>query len=211
MEAAAVLVNRVIAIAALPGGGKTSVVAHLSRRLGDAVPIHLDDYEQVTRRSFDEILAWIERGADCNELDIPDLAEHLARLKRGESVVHPRQGHRLPARRSIVLETLYGREHGPTAEHIDCLVWLEVPPDVALARTLKAMTDTFAADARVESRAAGVEWMATYLDHYLIGIRTALELQRQRVPTRADLIVDGTAPLHDVVEELVDRLGPLVG
>ena len=73
----------VIAVAAPPGGGKTTLVRRLSARLGGAPTLHYDDYEQITKRSPAEIEAWLDRGApprpcllDGNELPV---------LKKGQA------------------------------------------------------------------------------------------------------------------------------
>jgi hypothetical protein len=64
----------VIAVASPPGGGKTTLVRHLSARLGGAPTLHYDDYEQITKRSPAEVEAWLDRGAPAGEVPLPNFA-----------------------------------------------------------------------------------------------------------------------------------------
>src|SRR5579872_1542992 len=113
----------VIAVAAPPGGGKTTLVRLLSAKLS-APMLHYDDFEQITRRTPAEVEAWLDRGAPADEVPLPGFAEALARLKNGGT-------------RSVVLDFLLGRAHGSTATEIDFMIWIDTPLDIALTRTLR--------------------------------------------------------------------------
>ena len=64
----------IIGISGAVGAGKTSLATELAARLGDAAVISCDSYERVSEQSPERIIAWMERGADYDELVIPQLA-----------------------------------------------------------------------------------------------------------------------------------------
>jgi uridine kinase len=174
----------VIAVAAPPGGGKTTLVRRLATRLGDAPTLHYDDYEQITKRSPAEVEAWLDRGAPASEVPLPNFAEALAGLKQG------------PARH-VILDFLLARAHPATASHIDMLIWIDTPLDIALVRTLREQAGL----ARNAPPTAGfIDWLAGYLDSYARVMHRGYQLQRATVRPQADIILDGMLPPDRLAE-----------
>jgi uridine kinase len=148
----------------------------------------MDNYEQMTRKPIEEVARWMDDGAPFDRVPMPGLDEHLAHLKAGRAVIDPATGLTLQPARCIVFETQFGRAHAATGRHIDLLVWLDTPADVALARTLRKHTSA----ARREGDAGGlVEWIDGYLASYLALVERMVRLQRERVLAGADRVVDG--------------------
>ncbi len=191
----------VVAIAGPTGSGKTALAQSLVAQLGDACALHMDDYERMTREPIGDVQRWAERGADFDELQVPLLGEHLARLKAGEPV-----GGIVP-RKYIVFETQFGRAHAATGALIDSLIWIDVPLEVALARKLKAFAAEALRDERPRDRLA---WLDAYLGNYLALVRRLLVLQAERVRPQADLVLDGSGALEPMVARtrahVLDRL-----
>jgi len=190
----------VIAVAAPPGGGKTTLTCALARAAGNAAVIHYDHYEQVTRRPVRDIMKWMKDGSDFDQLLIPQLQRDLAALKRGETVIVPGTAHRIEPAPYIFFDTLLGRHHRPSGEHIDLLIWIDIPPDLALARNLKAITSHFLSGHVPGRDAEKLAWIDSYLASYIGGIREALAIQRQRIRPDADIVVDGNQPVASMVE-----------
>jgi hypothetical protein len=159
----------VVGIAGVPGAGKSTLVAALAAALPRAVALHMDAYDNMTRLPIAELRRWIDAGADIDAFDFPPLQADLQRLKSGN------------AQDTVLLETQFGRAHRATGRHIDLLIWLDTPLDLALARTLGA----------VLARGAPPEWLRGYLEHYVDPVRGLLEMQRTRVAADADLVLDG--------------------
>lgn len=180
----------VIGISGAPGSGKSTLARALAELLGDATAIHMDHYERMTARPIAEIEAWAARGGDVNELPVPDLDEHLAALKAGLPVTDPATGATLRPARFIVFETQFGRDHRATGRHIDLLVWLDTPREVALARTLRRLVAEALAAPPAEHRPR-LEWLGGYLENYLAVVRGLVARQRERVLPGADLVLAG--------------------
>jgi energy-coupling factor transporter ATP-binding protein EcfA2 len=195
----------VIAVAGPPGSGKSTLVAAIAHALGEAAVLSMDDYQQMTALPIGEIVRWMARGADHDELPVPWLGEHLAALKRGHPVTVPGTGATVQPRPHIVLETHFGRAHRATGQFIDWLVWLDTPPDIALARNLRHFIAPLLqppAAAEVAALAAGV---TGYLDNYVEVVAGLVHLQRERVRPAADQCVDGTAAPALLAQQVCSR------
>ena len=211
MNAAASIVSRspipVIAVAGPPGAGKTTLAGLLARELGGAM-VSMDDYQSMTAMPIPELVRWAERGADYDALPVPRLARDLAALRGGTRVVVPSTGALIDPGRCIVLETHFGRAHRQTAPLIDLLLWLDTPPDVALARSLRAALAPPAGDAagaasRPEAR---LRWVAGYLEAYLTVVARLVHLQVERIRPGADLCVAADASPGEIVATVRDWL-----
>ena len=196
-----------IGICGPPGSGKTTLARALVPLLGDAVHIEMDDYQRMTELPLEQIAGWFARGADHDELPVPHLAEHLALLKQGRSVVNPATGAVIRPARFIVLETHFGRAHRATGGLIDMLLWMDTPADVALARNLRTfMAPWLAPSTAGPAQADGLAWLDGYLSSYLALVAELLVVQRQRLRGAADLLVDPDVPAPKVAAELLARL-----
>jgi len=183
--------NTVIAVSGPPGSGKSTLVVALADALGNAASIHMDNYEQMTRKPIEEVMRWMDEGAPFEDVPMPGLEEHLARLKAGDSVVDPATGMTLRPARYIVFETQFGRAHRGTGRHIDLLVWLDTPADVALARVLKGHTTAAGREAGAADCAGRMAWLDGYLENYLKLVARLVSLQRDKVRPAAEIVVDG--------------------
>lgn len=197
----------VIGIAGPPGAGKTRLAQELAHLLGDASVLSMDHYQRMTDLPPEEIARWAARGADFDALPVPGLAEHLAALRRGQTVVDPTTGAMVPACRFIVFETHFGRAHRTTGPLIDVLVWLDTPVDVALARNLRAFVRPWLQPGAGEAaQAEGLRWIEGYLDNYLSLVAPLLRLQAERVPKDADLCAADGASAHQVLDGVLRLL-----
>ncbi|MGH8689048.1 MAG: uridine kinase family protein [Burkholderiales bacterium] len=199
-----------VAVCGPIGSGKTSIVRGLVGQLGDATAIHMDSYEQMTSAPVREVLQWAERGADFESLEVPLLAEHLQRLKRGEAVVEPAGRTTITPRKYLVFETQFGRAHRATGAQIDLLIWIDVALDVALARKLKLFAGEALRDERADAARERLAWLDGYLGNYLQLVSPLMQVQAARVRPQADLVIDGSGALDASVRraarEILTRL-----
>lgn len=159
----------VVGIAGVPGAGKSTLAAALCAAIPGAAALQMDAYDNMTRLPIGELRRWFEGGADIDAFDFPDLQSELRRRKAG------------PGPATVLFETQFGRAHRATGQHIDLLLWIDTPPDLALARALRAAL----------ARGARTDWVRAYLDNYIGTVRELLEMQRTRVAAAADIVLDG--------------------
>lgn len=196
----------VIAIAAPVGGGKTSLSRAIASALGDASILSYDSYEQSTMQSPEGMMRWIQNGAIFDELAAPGLAERLFRMRQGESTIDPLN--RVPAcpGKRIIFEMPLGREYPATAGLIDFLIWIDTPLDTALARKIREfIADARSASGETDARAF-LSWLDSYLANYLRMVGKMLEIQRERVPIHADVILDGKKDLDTLVRLAIEAI-----
>ena len=196
----------VVGIAGAAGAGKSTLVREMLRILPDASAIHVDDYQRITLEPVDRLSHWLENGADFDALDIPVLGDHLARLKRGESVTEPVRLHRIEARKYILFETHFGRAHRDTGAHIDLLVWLDTPLDVALARNIRGLLAPLLPGGGVVPTAERIAALSRYLEKYIAAVRPLLEAQISRVGADADVRLDGALDASENAMHLRDMI-----
>jgi uridine kinase len=196
--------RRIIAVASIIGGGKTSFVRAISERLKDAAIIHYDHYERATGESVDNLTQWIRNGADFNDFIIPNLPEDLEKLKLGKSVIDPLTDIEIKPDKYIIFEMPLGREHRLTALYIDLLIWIEVPFDMALARKIREFTASFLEEG-VNYRGR-IAWLDKYLDNYLSIVREVLRIQKEKVSLNADIIINGEGDLEAIVQKAIDEI-----
>jgi len=203
-------VTYIIAVAGPSGSGKTALVNAVAEKLNDAATLFFDRYEKATKAPAHDLVKWIEKGANFNEFTVLNLSGDLERLKRDESVIDPLTKAEIAPKKYILFEMPLGKEHEDTARFIDLLIWIEIPPDVALARKLREVTAAFLRTNKKENSPEFIAWISKYLDNYLKIVREVLQIQKRKVSPRADITLDGQADLetmaHAATREILKRL-----
>ena len=188
----------IIGIAGPPGGGKTTLTNAMSRLFEDMSVIYFDHFQTVVHQSEEEMVAWIDSGADYNAFELPELVAGLASLKQGQSTIDPVTGNTIEATPIVFFETLFGRDHHATGQFIDCLIWLDTPLDIALARTIYASNALFQTKIATSPLTKEVSidlqeyfrWQNNYIKSYLNFVSKTLRIQQQ-VKSSADFILQG--------------------
>ena len=191
----------VVAIASGVGGGKSTLARELARALGEAHVLDFDDFEPFTARPLAETCAWMRDGADPARLRVPGLEDALRALKAGQAARNPATAAELRARGHVIFEAPFGRWHPDSGRHIDLLVWIDTPLDIALARKLRQLSSAFPGP-----EAAFRPWLREYLAAYLEGVEALLRLQHEKVRPGADLVLDGRADPGALARQVARRL-----
>jgi uridine kinase len=198
----------VVAISGPSGSGKTSLVQKVTRLLDDAVSFYFDDYESVSKYPSD-FSEWIREGADPNQWETPQLAEDLRSLRYGKAISLPNNRGMLNTARFIVIEEPFGRERDKMNELIDFVACIDLPLEIALARTLLRTIEEFPRERRQDEL---IEFLRGYLAAYLNGSVRALYLEvNARVLKNCDLVSNGVKPVAELAEEIVAAVKTRVG
>jgi shikimate kinase len=178
----------VLGLAGPPGAGKTTLALLVQQRHPGARLISFDRYQPLTGLSQQEIRDWFERGADPNEFEHREIVADLRR----ETGAGPGL---------ILFETPFGRLHRATGGLIDCLVWLETPLDIALARAVLASSRNAQREAAPEAARGFIEWQIQYMNFYPVA-RAMYLAQIEKVAPAADLRLDTTRPAEALAEAI---------
>ena len=71
---------KVIAIAAVTAGGKTTVVNEIKQKLKNIKSLHFDDYS--FEGEVDDFYAWVMNGADYNVWNLSPLIKDILEIKK---------------------------------------------------------------------------------------------------------------------------------
>lgn len=194
----------VIAVAAPVGGGKTSYVREIANTLKDASIIYYDHYENLTEKPVESIMEWLRNSGDFNDFDFSNLASDLEKLKNNEPVTDPVTHEKIFPEKYIVFEMPLGREHSKTSVYIDLLIWIDLPPDVALARKIKEFTESFLV--KNSDYRDSILWLDNYLANYLYITREVLKIQKEKVSPKADIVIDGEKDFEEMIKYCIKEI-----
>jgi len=179
----------VINIAALSGGGKTTIVTALKERLDNSAVIYWDDYGNEVD-PFRDINEWAADGFDCNEWNTKPVAADIARLLKKPY-------------NYVILDYPFGYLNECVGKYIDLTVFIDTPLDVALARriirdyTSRSQENDFGLADIEELSLAGLD---KELRWYLTHSRPTYAKTPEMHKPVSDLVVDGMKTPEEIVE-----------
>ena len=201
--------NYIIAVSAVSGGGKTTLVKSTADLL-EGTALFFDDYASVSEYPPD-IKKWVEDGADVNEWKTPQFAQDLTALRRGDSIISPIDGASILPSEFIVIEEPMGRERAEMATLIDFVAVIDTPLEIALTRRLLRDLGPISVEniekATKKQLAEGFVQIVTYLKGYLSGYLDAgrdlyIAVQEQ-AKENCDLVIDGCLSVDELAQQLV--------
>ncbi len=190
----------VIGISSPSGGGKTTLVSLLAKRLEDAVVLSFDEYDEAGTIAHPESYReWYKNGVDSNVWQTRRLSADLADLKSGFSVISPTDQRLIEPAEFIVFDAPLGRPHQETGQHIDLMVYVDTPLDVAMARR---MLRDFYGNGPILS-AEKSEALRRELEGYLDFARIIYIEHVAKMRATCDLIVDGLLSPDELANQIV--------
>jgi len=166
----------VISIAAVSGGGKTTITSYLKGQLQNSKTISFDDYDF---DGPDNIIEWIDNGCNPDEWDLSPLIRDIKKL-----VNEPLD--------YIILDFPFAYLHTKTREFIDFAVFIDTPLDIAMARRIMR-----------DFKNGSAEDIKLDLENYILrGRRGYLDMLNTTKPN-SDLIVDGTLSKSEIASIIV--------
>jgi len=180
----------VIAIAAVSGGGKTTITKMLQDKLLNAEFLYFDDCDYDAESGIDDICEWAEAGADLSLWNLQPLADQInALLSKKQRPID-----------FIVMDYPFAYKQQQIAKFIDYAIFIDTPLDIALARRIlrdfsQETSDKICAD----------------INQYLArGRKLYLGMLNTTKPD-SDLVIDGSLPIDVIVDIIIKKLAELKG
>lgn len=169
---------KIIAIAAVTAGGKTTIVNEIKKKLPNVKTLHFDDYS--FEGEVEDFYSWTMQGADYHVWNLAPLIEDVCEIRdKGEYDY-------------LVLDYPFAYCHEGMREYIDCAIFIDTPLDIAMARrVLRDMKDASGEDIRND------------MEIYLKYARSVyVQMLRDILPS-SDYVIDGTKELDEIVDEVL--------
>ncbi|OIU68580.1 AAA family ATPase [Rossellomorea aquimaris] len=168
-----------IAIAAISGGGKTTITKQLNRTLPNSKSLLFDDYDF---KGPDDFIKWIENGGHPDEWDLSPLIRDIKAI-------------RMEALDYLILDFPFAHLHSQANEFIDYAIFIDTPLDMAMARRLiRDYSNHPSENVFVE------------LDFYINKGRRAYLHMLETIKPNSDLIVDGMLPINEIINFIREAL-----
>ncbi|RAV21524.1 hypothetical protein [Paenibacillus contaminans] len=177
----------VVSISGPSGSGKSSLVKAVEKLLPDACSLHFDDYKESTKFPED-LTRWLSEGCNPNDFITPRLVEDLETLRNQERV------------NWVILEEPFGRGRSAMSGLIDFVVCIDIPPEIAFARTIKRAASSVPENVEVS---ALIKSIIEFVDQYLSVSRDSYEKVNKNVKKDCNLVVDGTKQVEVLAKEIV--------
>ena len=172
---------KVIAIAAVTAGGKTTIVNELKKKLPRAKSLHFDDYD--FEGAVEDYYKWTIDGADYSVWNLEPLKKDIVDIINDDNCDY------------LLLDYPFAYCHKDIREYIDCAIFIDTPLDIAMARrVLRDMKDATANEIREE--------MKMYIQY----ARVAYVQMLKDIRPSSDYVIDGTKDLEEQVEEILEYI-----
>lgn len=174
---------KVISIAAVSGGGKTTITKKLSLVLEDTKELFFDDYN--FENAPDDIIQWVNKGADYNLWNLEPMVLDIDKIIASREV---------PS--YILLDYPFSYMNDNMKKYIDLSIYIDTPLDVAMARRiLRDHTKSNINDVRNDVK------------FYLQYGRVAYLEMENNIKPNSDIVIDGTLPPDKIVEQIIKEIG----
>lgn len=168
----------IIAIAAVSGGGKTTVIQLLNKELANSTALFFDDYDI---EGPDSLIEWVKRGADHNEWKLNHLINDLIMILDNKDLHYD----------YILLDYPFAYLNKEMDEYIDFTIFIDTPLDVAMARRiLRDYSNSTAEEIRLD------------MQSYLAGAREAYLAMLSSVKPNSDIVIDGSQGKEEIIKSI---------
>lgn len=169
---------KIIAIAAVTAGGKTTIVNEIKKQLPNTRSLHFDDYS--FEGEVDDFYTWTKQGADYNVWNLSPLKKDILAIKEKSDCEY------------LLLDYPFAYCHKELREYIDCAIFIDTPLDIAMARRiLRDMKDATGEEIRQD------------LKMYIKYTRIAYIQMLKDILPSSDYIIDGTKEIEENAEEII--------
>jgi uridine kinase len=168
---------KIISIAAVTAGGKTTIVNELKKQIPSTKSLHFDEYS--FEGEVDDFYTWTKHGADYNVWNLHPLIKDILEIKKNSDCEY------------LLLDYPFAYCHKALSQYIDCAIFIDTPLDIAMARRIL----------RDMGNATGDE-IRQNMELYLKYARIAYIQMIKDVLPSSDYIIDGTKELSEKTDEI---------
>lgn len=173
--------TKVISVAAVSGGGKTTVTESLTHKLMNSKALYFDSY------NFDncpaDICKWIDDGANYNEWVLTPLIKDIQHLLQNSYLDY------------IIVDYPFAYLNSEMRQFIDVTIFIDTPLDIAMARRI--LRD-FKEDTMSE--------IQNDLKHYITYARKAYLEALHTVKPNSDIVLDGSLSVDEIINQILESL-----
>lgn len=172
---------KIISIAAVTAGGKTTIVNELKKRLPNSQSLHFDNY--AFEGEVDNFYQWVLDGADYLVWNLKPLEEDILKIRGTGACEY------------LILDYPFAYCHDTIRSYIDTAFFIDTPLDISLARRiLRDMNDATADDIRRD------------LEMYLKYARIVyIQMQKDILPS-SDYVIDGVLSVDEISNEIISKI-----
>ena len=170
----------VIAIGSVSDGGKTTIVTQLLAQLQNSKALFFDDYDF---EGPDDVLKWVDRGADYDEWNLTPLIGDLEELL-SEPLDY------------ILPDFPFAYQHSQTSRFIEFAVFIDTPLDIALTRRMMR-----------DFKSSSTEEILLQMEHYATHGRRAYLKMLKSIKPNSDLIVNGALSTTNITNLIIENIG----
>jgi uridine kinase len=174
----------IIAIAAVSGGGKTTLINELNRRLPLSKAIYFDDYD--FDESPEDFFKWVQSGADYNAWNLEKLAKDIELSLTQTNIDY------------ILLDYPFAYKNDKVAPYIDHAIFIDTPLDIAMARRI--LRDMINQSSNL---------LQDDLNCYLSRGRIAYLEMLKTIKPSSDFIVNGSLSVDKIAYEIIEQISKL--
>jgi uridine kinase len=173
---------KIISIAAISGGGKTTITKTLARKMNNTKELFFDDYN--FENSPVDLIKWVNEGANYNLWNLKPLLSDIDVLINSKE-----------APSYILLDYPFSYKNDSMKNLIDLSVYIDTPLDVAMARRLLR-----------DYSNNPITKIHNNLNFYLkYGRKAYLEMETTIKPN-SDTVIDGTLSPDKLVEIIIKEI-----
>jgi len=171
----------VIAVSAVSGGGKTTIIDELKNKLMSSKTLHFDDYD--FEESPQNFFEWVQSGADYNEWNLEKFAKDIYLSFAEENLDY------------ILLDYPFAYKNDKVSSFIDYAIFIDTPLDIAMARRL--LRD-------FENQPSNL--LRDDLNCYLTQGRIAYLEAIKTIKPNSNFIVDGSLSVDKITSQIVEQI-----